>query len=107
MIAANTWIAPFYSKGILPRIYNMVAAWMNQGEVNHITGDISFVGILLKKNRTVQTILDCVFLKNNSGIKRKILKYLWLDLPVKRCAVNDHIFSGSKGNYRTHRVPGR
>lgn len=86
-IAARTWIAPFYSKGILPRIFNMLSACMNQSEVNHITGDISFIGILLKKSRTVQTILDCVFLKNKTGIKKKILKYLWLDLPVKRCAI--------------------
>ncbi len=80
-------IAPYFSNGILPRLYMMVQAMFQQGDLNHITGDISFIGILLQKEKTIQTILDCVFLQNKQGWKRSILKYFWLDLPVKRCKI--------------------
>ena len=68
-------IAPYFSKGVLPRLYMMVQAMFQQGNINHITGDISFIGILLQKEKTIQTILDCVFLQNKQGWKRSILKY--------------------------------
>ncbi len=81
----KTRIAPYFSKGIIPRLFMMVQAVFQQGDINHITGDISFIGILLNKEKTVQTILDCVFLRQKTGLARSVLKYFWLDLPVKRC----------------------
>lgn len=83
---SKIWIAPYFSKGLVSRLISMVHALFVQGDINHVTGDISFVGLLLKKKKTVQTILDCVFLKNRSGIPRLILKWFWLDLPVMRAS---------------------
>lgn len=74
----------YESKGLLPRLYNSIEAFFNQSQVNHVTGDINYVGIFLQKNRTIHTIHDCVHLKSSTGIKHQILKLFWLTLPVKK-----------------------
>lgn len=86
-IKSKIIIAKYFSKGIFKRIYIMVAALFQQGEINHITGDISFAGLFLNKRKTIQTILDCIFLRNKMGIAQYILKLFWLDLPVRRARI--------------------
>jgi glycosyltransferase involved in cell wall biosynthesis len=76
-----------FSKGLIPRLRLCLEATFRQGDVNHITGDINFVGIALRKRRTVQTILDCVSVARSSGLKRELLRLFWVTLPVRRCAV--------------------
>ena len=39
-------ICPVHSKGILNRIFLVIWAFFNQGDLNHITGDINFISIL-------------------------------------------------------------
>lgn len=84
-IYSKVVISKFESSGVFKRIYNTLEAAFNQNQVNHITGDVSFLGILLKKNKTIQTILDVVYLDRSKGIKQNILKFFWLTLPEKRC----------------------
>ena len=43
-----------------------------------------YAALVLPKDRTVLTIHDLVFLHSYSGIRRKVMKWLFLDLPVKR-----------------------
>ena len=83
-IDAKLKILTYYSKGIFPRFYNMVESVFHQNNINHITGDISYVGILLQKKRTIQTILDCGFLLNKTSVQRFLLWFFWLYLPIKR-----------------------
>ena len=75
----------YYSKGILSRIAIVWEAYKNQGDVNHVTGDIHFAAIGLKKNKTILTVLDCIMLENSTGIRNKLLKFFWFTLPLKRC----------------------
>lgn len=77
-------ISKYHSNGFFPRIYNMLEAVFNQKDINHITGDITYQGILLRKSKTIQTILDCRFMENPSAFKRFFLKLFWLYLPVYR-----------------------
>jgi glycosyltransferase involved in cell wall biosynthesis len=74
----------YESAGLFKRIYNVLEAYFKQSKVNHVTGDINYIGLLLKPKRTVHTILDCVHLATTSGIKHKILKLFWVSIPVKR-----------------------
>jgi glycosyltransferase involved in cell wall biosynthesis len=83
-ISTVIWIGKYFSSGLVNRMHLAVSAWFHQGDINHVTGDISFVGILMGKNKTVQTILDCGFLNIQKGIRRFILKKIWLDWPVHR-----------------------
>ena len=43
-----------------------------------------YASLVLPKDRTVLTIHDLVFLHSYSGMRRKVMKWLFLDLPVKR-----------------------
>lgn len=56
----------------------------NQGDVNHITGDIHWACLLLDKNKTVLSIHDLVGLYQYTGLKRYLYYLLWVYLPVKR-----------------------
>jgi glycosyltransferase involved in cell wall biosynthesis len=53
-------------------------------DIYHITGDVHYVVLGLPTRRTLLTIHDCVFLYAASGLKRRLLKWLLLDMPVHR-----------------------
>jgi glycosyltransferase involved in cell wall biosynthesis len=77
----------YVSQGFFKRLYITLEAAFNQKGVNHITGDINFIALGLKKRQTVLTILDVGFMKHPSRIARAILRYFWIVFPVKRSAV--------------------
>ena len=54
-LEVNSAIAPFPSKGFWYRLRNTVWAARNQGDVNHITGDVHFLGIGMDPARTILT----------------------------------------------------
>jgi glycosyltransferase involved in cell wall biosynthesis len=98
----NTIVSTYYSQGVFKRLYNCWEAFTKQGKINHVTGDISYIGIALRKKNTIQTILDCVFLENSSGIKRKLLKYFWLSMPIKKATYITTISNQVKGEIIKH-----
>lgn len=75
----------YYSKGILSRIGIIWEAYKNQGDINHVTGDIHFATIGLDKNKTILTVHDCIMLQNSKGIKHALFKFFWFTLPLKKC----------------------
>jgi glycosyltransferase involved in cell wall biosynthesis len=77
-------ILVFRSQGLFPRLISAIDCIFHQKTVNHVTGDTSYSGILLRPRKTVQTILDCGFLDNKTGVKRFFLWLFWLYLPIKR-----------------------
>lgn len=85
-VNSRTVICPFESRGVLRRLANMASATLRQGDVNHVTGDVNYIGIFLPRSRTVQTILDCRHLMRSTGIRHLILKTLWVTLPIRNCA---------------------
>jgi glycosyltransferase involved in cell wall biosynthesis len=64
---------------------NIRSAGKCTADVYHITGDIHYVTLGLPRKRTLLTIHDCVFLYSATGFKRRVLKWLFLDMPVRRC----------------------
>lgn len=75
---------PAFSQGLFPRIKNTWFAARHQGQVNHITGDVHYLALGLKKQRTILTIHDCAFMRHQNPLARKVLKWFWLQLPVWR-----------------------
>lgn len=75
-----------FDRGVLRRAYNALEAAWRQGSINHVTGDIHYVALLLRKRRTVLTIHDCVGLNRLRGVRWFLLWLLWYWLPVKRAA---------------------
>jgi glycosyltransferase involved in cell wall biosynthesis len=86
----------FDSRGVLRRIYNIIEAAFRQGDVNHITGDVHFLSYLLRRDKTLLTILDCVFMYNANGIKRHLLRLLWAIIPEKRVGLITVISESTK-----------
>jgi glycosyltransferase involved in cell wall biosynthesis len=74
----------FTSKGIWRRVYNIIEAACRQSVINHITGDVHYLALLLKGRRTVLTIHDCHLLHLKKGWSQWIFKLLWYDLPVRK-----------------------
>src|SRR5512133_263907 len=77
---------PFRSCGFFKRSLNILYAATHQGDINHITGDIHYVGILLRKKNTILTIHDLEILRRNHFLKRTLIFFFWYWLPVKRAA---------------------
>lgn len=75
---------PRESRGFINRVINMMWAARNQGTINHITGDIHYLAITLKKRRTILTIHDCACLINSRGLKRWLLWLFWYRIPLSR-----------------------
>ncbi len=73
---------PLESKGIINRIYLIFWAFFNQGDINHITGDINFISFLLNKEKTINTILDTYSLRRLRGLKKVVFQIFWLKIPI-------------------------
>jgi len=95
-VQSKVHIAKYYSSGFLKRIYIALEAIFNQEEINHVTGDINFVAILLKKRRTVLTFLDVGLMNHPNPLARKVLQWFWIQLPAKRAAYITTISASTK-----------
>lgn len=75
---------PCFGKGIWQMLRNLLSAAYRQGDVNHITGDVHYLTLALKKKRTLITIHDCVSLERLRGLKLFVFRMLWYSLPVRQ-----------------------
>lgn len=95
-IICSVAVSPFFSRGFLRRIINILRAPLLQGDINHITGDVYYIALLLSKGKTILTIHDCVSLERLQGIKRSLLMLFWYILPVKKSAIITVISQSTK-----------
>ncbi|MFM7854151.1 MAG: hypothetical protein ACKO96_20075, partial [Flammeovirgaceae bacterium] len=88
----------YFSNGFFKRLYIGLECWLAQKEksVNHVTGDINFVALFLKRNKTVLTVLDLGLLNRKKSIKYWLLRYFWVVLPCKKSAVVTPISESAK-----------
>ena len=77
--------ASWFSEGLINRIKIALEARRLKADIIHITGDINFAAILLNRRKVVLTVHDNGFLNDYKGMKRWLMKKLWLDWPLKRC----------------------
>lgn len=75
----------YTSRGLYPRFYNAVeAAFRQKGDVHHMTGDTHYIISFFKKRKTILTVLDCGFMKQDrSELSKKIYQLFWLQIPVR------------------------
>lgn len=67
-------------KAVLKNIAHLRSASF---DIFHVTGDIHYTVFALPAKKTVLTIHDCVFVYQAKGLKKWLLKKLWLDWPVR------------------------
>lgn len=73
---------PYYRVSLWSIISNMWFAFCHRKDINHITGVMHYCALLLPKKNTIITIHDLNL--PGAGLKRKILMWLFVQLPVKR-----------------------
>jgi glycosyltransferase involved in cell wall biosynthesis len=101
----NKIYLPFTSRGILHIFFNLVyLKWKtrNTEGLFHITGDVHYSVLVLPAQRTILTIHDLVFLHTYRGLTRKILKWLYLDLPISKALHITTISEKSKKEILDH-----
>ena len=78
-------IKEFYCDGKLSRWQNIKRARKAADKVNHITGDVNFLAIGLRGEKTILTIHDFGYYENpvHSKMVKIIYKLFWFTLPLK------------------------
>jgi hypothetical protein len=61
---------PFYNNGLLRRLLLLLWGSFHQGDINHITGDVDYLGLFMRRSRTVLTIHDLASLNRLDGWRR-------------------------------------
>jgi len=77
---------PRYTSGLSALLQNL--RWLRRNRtdaVYHVTGDVHYAVLALPRRRTLLTVHDLRFLEQG-GPKARILKWLFLDLPVRRAS---------------------
>tara|TARA_R110002073_G_scaffold56906_2_gene144982 strand:+ start:20885 stop:21889 length:1005 start_codon:yes stop_codon:yes gene_type:complete len=95
-VHVNELVAPRFSKGIVSRIQNIQWAKTLRADVFHVTGDIHYVTLGMTAEKTVLTIHDLEMLTRSKGLRRKLLKTFWFDLPLNRVAAVTVISEATK-----------
>ncbi len=101
-IDCRVHVARFVSRGLWKRVYNVLEAPFFRGEVNHVTGDVHYLDLLLPKRRTLLTIPDCASLERLRGWRREILRWFWYTLPVRRAGLVSVISEATKAELLRH-----
>jgi glycosyltransferase involved in cell wall biosynthesis len=95
-------VARYPSQGLWRRLYITLAAAFHQGDVNHITGDVHFLALLMRKRKTLLTILDVGFLNHPSALARFVLRLFWLSWPIARSGLVSTISQATKDEVLKH-----
>lgn len=73
-----------FGNGFTDVLKNLMFFRKKKADIYHITGHIHYISLVLPQTRTVLTIHDLGFLHTRKGLRRYILKKLFLDFPVKK-----------------------
>lgn len=104
-IRINKIYLPFTSRGIFHVLFNLIyLKWKtrNASGLYHITGDVHYSILALPENRTILTIHDLVFLHTYKGITRRILKWLYIEIPIRKAQWITTISEKSKQEILDH-----
>ena len=73
-----------YGNDLLGVFKNLLFFKKSKADIYHVTGHIHYLALILPRKNTILTIHDLGFLHLRSGLRRFVLKKLFLDLPVKK-----------------------
>jgi glycosyltransferase involved in cell wall biosynthesis len=74
---------PCQSRGILRCARNFIFAARLRADIIHVTGDIHYCALAIRRQRCVLTIHDLCSLNRLKGIRRRIFSILWYSLPLR------------------------
>ena len=82
-IEASLVEVPHPSRGLIPRLRNILFTARLRADVVHITGDIQYCALGVRPSRCVLTVLDLASLRRLTGWRRRILSLIWYRFPVR------------------------
>jgi glycosyltransferase involved in cell wall biosynthesis len=81
---------------------NIKAGRRHTADIFHVTGDTHYSVVAFPPEKTILTVHDCNFLYNSTGIKRWLLKKLFLTWPLRRCCIVTTISEKSRKEIIEH-----
>jgi glycosyltransferase involved in cell wall biosynthesis len=86
-IACTAHVCSRESIGLWRRLWITIEAAFRQAEVNHITGDVQFLTVLMNPKRTILTVLDLTNVERMRGVRRWLFLLIWYRIPIARAKV--------------------
>jgi glycosyltransferase involved in cell wall biosynthesis len=83
-VTSGKQFMPYVSTGVFRRLKNIIYAALHQGNVNHITGDVHYIALLMKRKITIITIHDLEIIRRSRFLKRNFILLFWFILPALR-----------------------
>ncbi len=80
----SSFVKVLYGNSLVEIIKNLIFFRKAEADIYHITGHIHYLALILPPNKTILTIHDLGFLHIRKGLRRYIIKKLFLDFPVKK-----------------------
>jgi glycosyltransferase involved in cell wall biosynthesis len=81
-------ISGFFNNGFFSKLWNIIEACFRQKKnaINHITGEVNFLNLLMRKKNVLLTIHDCRYVERKKGFQKRIVQWLYLKAPVEKAA---------------------
>lgn len=92
---------PFGNR-FLDTIRNLLLFRSSPADVYHITGQVHYMALLFSRRNTILSIMDVRFLYRPAGLRRWLLKKLYLDWPTRRLDVITAISEETKREIVAH-----
>jgi glycosyltransferase involved in cell wall biosynthesis len=73
-----------FGNNLLGIVKNLLFFKRRPADIYHVTGQIHYIALRLPSDKTVLTIHDLGFLHTRKGLRRFVLKKLFLDWPLKK-----------------------
>ena len=83
VIQIKKYTLPRFSNSFFNRIINIAAMLRLRHKIVHVTGDVHYAILGAWFDYRILTIHDLAFMRQNNGIKRSILKWFYITIPVK------------------------
>lgn len=74
---------PCQSSGFLRCARNLVFTARQRADIIHVTGDIHYCALAIRRSRCVLTIHDFCLLDRMAGVRRRMFSMLWYSLPLR------------------------
>lgn len=73
---------PFDSRALIPRLRNIAFTARLRADIIHVTGDVHYCALGIRRRRCVLTILDLESLQRLRGLRKLVLSVFWYRLPT-------------------------
>lgn len=95
-VNAEKRVAKYSSNGIFKRLYIALEAAFQQGDINHVTGDVHFLTVFMNPRKTILTIHDVGVMEGRSPLFKFLYKTFFLKIPMHRSAVVTTVSEATK-----------